>query len=157
MAATRPSSRQRRQAGLEAWSSLVRVTAALGPRVGHDLEAARELPVAWFDILLALNSAPKKRLRMQDLGDRVVLSRSRSSRIVDELVAAGLVSREADPQDRRGSYAVLTDEGRASFRSASPVYAKAVDEHLTRHLTDEEIAVISGALGRILAAEEPEV
>jgi DNA-binding MarR family transcriptional regulator len=59
----------------------------------------------WYDVLLELNSADGRRLRMQELGERAVLSRSRISRIVDELARAGLVTREPDPADRRGSWA----------------------------------------------------
>src|SRR6476659_3762735 len=78
--------------GADAWGALLRVHAAVVPMLDRELQAARRLPLAWYDVLLELNAAPDRRLRMSDLGERVVLSRTRVSRIVDELVAGGLVS-----------------------------------------------------------------
>ena len=83
----------------------------------------------------------------------MVLSRSRSSRVVDELEREGLVRREPDPGDRRGSYAVMTEAGRTAFRSAAPVYLAGIYESFTRHLTPEEVATMSAALARVLAAQ----
>src|SRR3954470_19986942 len=93
--------------GVRAWSLLLRAHAALVPVIGRELERRAGVPLNWYDLLLELNSAPERRLRMQELGARVVLSRSRISRLVDELAGQGLVRRDPDPQDRRSSFAVL--------------------------------------------------
>lgn len=66
---------------------------------------------------------------MTELGERVVLSRTRVSRIVDELVAAGLVCRQDNPDDRRSSFALLTDAGLARYRQAAPHYLRAIEQH----------------------------
>jgi len=78
-----------------AWSALLRVHAALVPMLERELAAAHAMPLSWYDVLLELNSAPERRLRMSELGTRVVLSRERVSRVVDELVRAGLVAASA--------------------------------------------------------------
>ncbi|SNS05425.1 DNA-binding transcriptional regulator, MarR family [Geodermatophilus saharensis] len=136
------------------WALLLRVHAAVLPRLERAL-AAHQLPLAWYDVLLELNAAPGRRLRMSELGSRVVLSRERVSRVVDELQRAGLVRREPNPEDRRSLFAVLTDEGRERLRAAAPAYLAGIEEHFTRHLDDEEVAALARALGRVLAAEEP--
>ncbi len=135
------------------WAVLLRVHAAVLPKLEQAL-AAQQMPLAWYDVLLELNAAPDRRLRMSELGARVVLSRERVSRVVDELERAGLVRRERNPDDRRSTFAVLTPEGRARLRAAAPVYLEGIERHYTGHLEDEEIRVISVALGRVLQAEE---
>ena len=103
--------------------------AALVPPLDRELQAAHRLPLAWYDVLLELNYGPDRRLRMSELGERVTLSRTRVSRLVDEMSAAGLVRREANPDDRRSAYAVLTTKGRNVFRQAAPTYLAGIDEH----------------------------
>ena len=135
------------------WAALLRVHAAVLPKLEQAL-AAQQMPLAWYDVLLELNAAPDRRLRMSELGARVVLSRERVSRVVDELERAGLVRRERNPDDRRSLFAVLTPEGRDRLRAAAPVYLEGIERHYTGHLEDEEIRVISAAFGRVLQAEE---
>jgi DNA-binding MarR family transcriptional regulator len=145
---------ERRDRGVHAWSLLLRTHAALVPELHRTLEAARGLPLSHYDVLLELNAAPGRRLRMQELGNRVVLSRSQASRVVDELARTGLACREPDPTDRRGAHAVLTDAGRAALRAAAPVYLDGIARHFTDHLTDDEIRVLRTGLARVLAAAE---
>ena len=75
--------------------------AALVPLIDRELQAACGLPLTWYDVLLELNSAPGRRLSMGELGEVAVVSRTRASRVVDQLAAAGLVAREANADDRR--------------------------------------------------------
>jgi DNA-binding MarR family transcriptional regulator len=135
------------------WSALLRVHAAVVPKLERAL-AAQQVPLAWYDVLLELNATPERRLRMTDLAARVVLSRERVSRVVDELERAGLVRRERNAEDKRSSLAVITPHGRARLRAAAPVYLAGIEQHYTSHLTDDEIRVLSAALGRVLEAEE---
>lgn len=136
-----------------AWASLLRVHAALVPKLEREL-AGRGLPLSWYDVLLELNSAPGRRLRMSELSARVVLSRERVSRVVDELERSGLVTREANPEDGRSTLAGITKDGRARLRAAAPTYLAGIERHFTRHLDDAEIRVLIAALGRVLEAEE---
>lgn len=139
-------------AGVAAWAALLRTHAAVLRELERELERAQGMPLTWYDVLLELNSAPERRLRMQELGERAVVSRSRVSRIVDELARAGLVVREQDPADRRGSWAVLTPAGRERLRAAAPGYLDGIARHFADHLTPEERDTIAAALQRVLAA-----
>ncbi|MFC5947368.1 MarR family winged helix-turn-helix transcriptional regulator [Pseudonocardia lutea] len=139
-------------AGVAAWAALLRTHAAVLRELERDMERAQGMPMTWYDVLLELNSAPERRLRMQELGERAVVSRSRVSRIVDELARAGLVVREQDPADRRGSWAVLTPAGRERLRAAAPGYLDGIAKHFADHLTAEERDTIAAALQRVLAA-----
>jgi DNA-binding MarR family transcriptional regulator len=140
--------------GVAAWAALIRTHAAVVRRLEQDLDRAQGMPLAWYDVLLELNSADRRRLRMQELGERAVLSRSRISRVVDELARAGLVTREPDPADRRGSWAVITDAGRARLRAAAPGYLDGIARHFADHLTPDERAAIAVGLGRVVAAHQ---
>ena len=136
------------------WAALLRVHAAVVPRLEQAL-AKERMPLAWYDVLLELNSAPDRRLRMTDLSARVVLSRERVSRVVDELEAAGLVRRERNVEDKRSFLAAITPAGRTRLRAAAPVYLAGIEEHYSGHLSDDEIRVIGQAFARVLEAEEP--
>src|SRR6266545_4811090 len=101
---------------LEAWRAFLRAQAALIRTLDRELEAEQGLPITFFDVLVQLSQAGG-RLRMSELADAVLLSRSGVTRLVDRMVRAGLVRREACPTDRRSMYATLTTEGkRASGR-----------------------------------------
>jgi DNA-binding MarR family transcriptional regulator len=136
-------------AGRRAWAGLLQVHAALVPLLDRELQRATGLPLAWYDVLLELNAAEGGRLRMGELGDRVVLSRTRVSRLVEELSRSGLVSREANPDDRRSAFAVLTDTGRQRLLDAAPTYLAGIREHFTRHLARDELSAVGDALWRV--------
>jgi DNA-binding MarR family transcriptional regulator len=136
-----------------AWARLLRVHAAVLPRLERAL-APTGLSLTWYDVLLVLNAAAGRRLRMTELGAHAVVSRERVSRVVTELERAGLVTRAPNPDDGRSSYATITDEGRRQLRRAAPVYLAAVEEHYSRHLTDHQVVVLNTALAAVLAAEE---
>ena len=142
--------------GLAAFAALLQVQAAVVRRLEERLEEHRLVPIAQYDVLLELNAAPGRRLRMQQLSDRVVLSRSRVSRVVDEMERSGLVRREADPDDRRGSYAVITDDGRAALRKAAPVYLQGIDEEFLVHLSAAELKALERSLTKVLDAQRGE-
>jgi len=134
---------------LGAWRALLQTYAVVVPRIERTLQAETGLPFAWYDVLLELNGAkPERRLRMQELGNRVTISRSRVSRVVDELERAGYVERIPDAADRRASFAAITPEGRLALRNAAPVYLAAVENEFLSHLTDAEARTIERALDR---------
>ncbi|MGK5683183.1 MarR family winged helix-turn-helix transcriptional regulator [Actinoplanes sp. URMC 104] len=138
-----------------AWAALLRVHAALVPRMDRELQARCGLPLTWYDVLLELNSAPGRRLSMGELGEAAVVSRTRVSRVVDQLVAAGLVSRESNPDDKRSAYAVITDAGRKRLRAAAPVYLDAIQRLFTARMTAAESRSVAAALEKVLAALPP--
>jgi DNA-binding MarR family transcriptional regulator len=136
-----------------AWATLLRTHAAVLPALEKDLQVTG-LPITWYDVLLVINAAPERRLRMTELGKQAVVSRERVSRVVTELEHAGLVERQANPSDRRSSFAAITADGRRRLRQAAPVYLGAVEAHFLSHLDDEEIAMITRTLAKVLHAEE---
>lgn len=136
-----------------AWARLLRVHAAVVPKLAKELATAG-LPISWYDVLLVLNAAPGRRLRMTELGEQAVLSREQISRVVTELQRAGLVDRAPNPDDKRSSFATITPAGRARLREAAPTYLDAIERHFTRHLSSAEIRTVARALEKVLAAEE---
>lgn len=135
---------------IAAWSGLLRLHAELVPVIDADLKRASGMPLSWYDVLLELNGAPQRRLRMRELGDAAVLSRTRVSRVVDELVAAGYVNRTPNPDDGRSAFAELTETGRKAFRKAAPIYLDRIRAHLGARLTEQDAAdlrrILDGAL-----------
>lgn len=136
-------------AGRQAWAGLLHVHAALVPLLDREMQQATGLPLAWYDVLLELNAAPDGRLRMGELSGRVVLSRTRVSRLVEEMARADLVHREANPGDRRSAFAVITDLGRKRLREAAPIYMAGIRQHFTRHVPAGQLAALGAALWQV--------
>jgi DNA-binding MarR family transcriptional regulator len=149
-----PKRAGRHDPGPRAWGALLAVHADLVPVLDRQLRAASGIPLAWYDVLLELNAAPDRRLRMGELGERVVLSRTRVSRLVDELGRAGLVTRTGNPEDRRSAFAEITSAGRARLRAAAPVYLAGIRAHFSKHLTQDESEVVATALWRVHTAHQ---
>lgn len=137
---------------LEAWRAFLTAHARVITRIDGELAAAGRLPLGSYDVLIELAGAPEHRLRMSRLARQVVLSNSGLTRLVDRLEKQGLLRREVSAGDRRGAYAVLTDEGLAALRQAWPVYARGIAAHFARHLSPEEAATLAAALERIAEA-----
>ena len=146
-------SQERSRLADTAWAALLQVHAALVPRIDRALQRAAGLPLSWYDVLLELAAAPGGRLTMGELAQRVVLSRTRVSRIVDELVAAGLVGREGNPDDGRSAFAVLTADGLARYRAAAPHYLASIEREFASGLTDGELGAVAAALHTVLAQQ----
>ena len=108
------------------------------------------MPLHWYDVLIELHEAPDRRLRMAELARRVVLSRSSLTHLADRLEREGLLRRERVDTDRRGAYAVLTDQGYQALRSAWPNYARGIARHFSRQLTDEETRILTDLFQRLL-------
>jgi len=137
-----------------AWRGLLVAHSRLVPAVEADLRSAGQVSLSWYDVLLELNAAPGRRLRMSELGERAVLSRTRVSRVVDELAAAGLAERQPDHADGRSSFAALTPAGRAALRRAWPVYRQAIGRHLGARLTEAQCLQLATLLARAVTGTE---
>ena len=138
---------------VDAWRALLLAHNRAVRAIEADLDATDAIPLGWYDVLLELQAEPDG-LRMQDLGDRAVLSRTRVSRLVDELEARGLVERRPDPTDGRATLAAITPAGRAAFRATAPVYLAKIEEHFGRHLTAHERQVVARALTKVVDAHD---
>lgn len=109
-------------------------------------------PLTWYDVLWLLDSSPDGRMRMRELAERAVYSRSFISRIITTLEAEGLVVREPDASDGRGRIAVLTEKGRLLRRKMWPPYQQLIQELFNEHLTPSEHDALERGLRRVIAA-----
>ena len=139
----------------EAWRALITAHAAAVERIERELSEAGLPPLGWYDVLLELWRVPRRRLRMHELARAVVLSRSGLTRLVDRLEKEGLLRREPDPEDGRGSFAVLTDEGARMREKMWPIYAEGIAKHFGAHISDEEAEFLTQVLRRVRSAARP--
>lgn len=139
---------------LEAWRMFITLHAKIIERIDADLQGAGGISLQHYDILIELFEAKGKQLRMYELAQRVVLSRSSITRLVDQLEKQGLLSRKTDPEDRRGSYAVLTEAGETALRESWPFYREAILRHFGSFLGDDEARTLSEVFARMHAAIE---
>jgi DNA-binding MarR family transcriptional regulator len=135
---------------LRGWIAFLRAHAGVTRRLEAELHAERNLGLAEYDALVQLALADGQRLRMSELADRVLLSRSGVSRLVDRLEAAGLVARAACQEDARVSWATLTVAGLARLRDASPVHLRGVETHFLARIPDADREALVRALETIV-------
>ncbi|HMA46028.1 MAG TPA: MarR family transcriptional regulator [Frankiaceae bacterium] len=140
--------------GMRAWRAFLRAHSLVLRALEAELEAAHELPLASYDVLVQLAEAPERRLRMSDLADAVLLSRSGLTRLVDRLEREGLVARQSCPSDARGTLAALTPAGLARLRRAAGTHLRGVARHFTSPYTSAELDALADLLGR-LAPPDP--
>ena len=134
--------------GLQAWSALLRAHAALLRQLETDLESKTGLALADYDVLAQLAVAGGS-LRMTELADRALISRSGMTRRVARLVHEGLVSRAHADLDARGVVVLLTDSGLDRLSVAAPVHLRGVSDLFIANLNDQELAVLESALAKI--------
>jgi DNA-binding MarR family transcriptional regulator len=138
--------------GLAAWRLFLQAHKELTNVLAAELEAERNLPLGWYDVLIQLSLEPQGRMRMQDLARRVLLSKSGLTRLFDRMEEAGLVERQSCPEDRRGTHAVLTPAGRRTLHRAMPVHRRGIERHFSSQLTEAETAALRSAFEKMLAA-----
>ena len=112
---------------LAAWRAFLRAHSTMLRRIGRDLADADLPPLAWYDVLAALRDADGA-LRQVELAERVLLSNSGLSRLIDRIASKGLVERTSCPTDRRSFFIALTDDGREMLELMWPVYARGIAE-----------------------------
>jgi len=135
---------------LRAWRSFLRAHGQITHKLEAELMAEHDLPLPSYDVLLQLAESEGRRLRMTELADRVLLSRSGLTRLVDRLVREGLVERQACPNDARGMHAVLTEHGLETLRAAAPTHLRGVVEHVTSRLSATEVDQFTELLGKLI-------
>jgi DNA-binding MarR family transcriptional regulator len=135
--------------GIGAWRSFLTAHARVTRRLDEELQAAHGLSLAEYDALLQIAHAPGRRIRMNVLAERVVLSRSGVTRLVDRLEAAGDVERSACATDARGQEAVLTHTGLTRLRSASTTHLDGVRRYFLDRLDPADLDGLEASLGRV--------
>lgn len=132
---------------LDDWRTFLRAHALLSRRLDDELRAEHGVSLAEYDALVQLASAPGRRLRMNQLADRVLLSRSGITRLVDRLVADGFVCRTQCSSDARGAEAVLTDAGIDRLRTASTTHLRGVERYFLEPLSTDQLTGLGRSLG----------
>ena len=140
---------------LGAWRTMLHAHSHLVRRMDEDLRAAHGLSLAEYDALVQLVNAPGRRLRMSVLAERILLSRSGITRLVDRLVADGNVERSVCPTDARGAEAALTPAGLARLRDASRTHLDGVARYFLNVVTPGDQAAIERGLGAVVDELEP--
>ncbi|MBI5824805.1 MAG: MarR family transcriptional regulator [Chloroflexi bacterium] len=133
----------------DAWGGFLGAYAKINRMIEEDLQAHSHITHVEFEILLRLSWEENHRLRIQDLAAQSILTRSGVSRVVERLEKAGLVKREGASEDRRGAYAVLTDEGAVRFQKASQAHIEFVRKNFLSLFNDEELNQMSGYWKRL--------
>lgn len=118
-----------------AWGGFLRTHARVVRELDAELLARSGLPLTSFDVLVQVSFVPERRLKMSDLADAVVLSRSGVTRLVDRLERQGLLERRRCEEDSRAIYAVLTERGAARLEEAMPVHLDGVRERFLEPLS----------------------
>ncbi|MGY1618901.1 MarR family winged helix-turn-helix transcriptional regulator [Geodermatophilus sp. SYSU D00691] len=139
----------------KAWRAWLFSSMLLQDRLDRELTHATGISHAYYEILVSLSEAPDRRLRMSQLADRCLSSRSRLSHAVSRLEERGWVRREVCPDDGRGLLAVLTDEGFAALEAAAPVHVESVRTHLFDQLSPEQVAAMRDLGETLLRHLEP--
>jgi DNA-binding MarR family transcriptional regulator len=136
---------------LNAWRGMLATHSAIIARLDSELEREHGLPLSSYEVLLLLSDAPGHSLRMGELAERLFLSRSGLTRLVDRLARDGLVAREVCESDRRGYYARLTPRGLERFHDARPTHLGGVRRHFLAKLDAGDLE----ALARVWAKVGP--
>jgi DNA-binding MarR family transcriptional regulator len=131
------------------WRDMLRAQVQISRRLQADMLTHHDLALGAFDVLVRLGESPGGRLRMNDLADQVLLSRSGLTRLVDRMQRENLVKRVTCDSDARGLYAVLTTEGRQRLDEATPTYREGIREHVLDRLDDDERRTFARILGKL--------
>lgn len=138
---------------LDVWRSFLRAHAHLTRVLENELLAAQQLSLASYDVLVQLAEAPGHRLRMTELADAVLLSRSGVTRLVDRLEKGGLVARARVDSDGRGVVAVLTQDGYDRLKAATGTHLSGVARHFAGSLAGDELVAFGRTCERLAAAK----
>ncbi|GAA3105797.1 MarR family transcriptional regulator [Streptosporangium carneum] len=141
---------------LALWHVVRRAQARVTRALEAELLVEHDLALASYDVLAQLSGAPERRLRMNDLAERVMLSRSGLTRLVDRLQREGLVERAACADDARGLFAVLTDDGAVRLAEATPTYMRGVRAQFLGVLDERELRRCASALTKLFPDPDPD-
>jgi DNA-binding MarR family transcriptional regulator len=134
---------------LGAWRGMLRVHASMTKALDAELLREHGLPLSSYEVLLFLADAPDGRLRMSELADGVLLSRSGLTRLVDRMEGEGLLRRERCADDARGYNALITAKGRKLFQQARRTHLDGVRERFLRHLSSDDLRALADAWEKV--------
>ena len=131
------------------WRAWIEASNTLNNQLSADLQRQHDLTLADYEILVQLSENPERRLRMSELAEATLASRSRLTHQVDRLVKRGWIERQECEMDRRGSFAALTEEGWQAIVAAAPDHVESVRAYLVDALGPEEFAALGAACEKI--------
>jgi DNA-binding MarR family transcriptional regulator len=140
---------------MRAWRGLLRTHGRLVKTLDGELERHHGIGLTTYEVLVYLEHSPQRQMRMCDLADSILLSRSGLTRLVDRLERDGLLARVSCSHDARGAYAVLTPRGRDKLRAARATHHADVRAHFLSHFTAQELEVLADWWERIAPACDP--
>jgi DNA-binding MarR family transcriptional regulator len=143
------------EAELRAWQALLHAHHQVTRKLDAELREEHRLPLGAYDVLLRLARAPEQRLRMTELAEKVLLSPSGLTRVVDRLVADGLVRRDRFQGDARVTMARLTSRGRQRLRRAARTHLRGIREHFSGRLSQAQLRSVAAALEVITGPHRP--
>ena len=135
---------------LRAWRLYFESALALLDVLDAELERDAGIPLRVYDTLVHLEETPDG-LRMNELAERILYSKSGFTRVVDRLEEAGLVQRVRPENDRRSILVVLTDQGRKTMEDARRHHRHSIEQHFSRHLADADIKALTRTLEKLSA------
>src|SRR3954449_11322109 len=135
---------------LDAWRGFLRTHATLVRELDEELTERHGLPLSSYDVLVQLDHAPDGMLRMSQLADAVLLSRSGLSRLVTRLEKQRLLERLECENDARGAFAAITDAGRAKLAEARATHRAGARERFLDKLGERELRQLTRVWGRVL-------
>jgi DNA-binding MarR family transcriptional regulator len=136
-------------AELAAWRLFLESSQALLDILDADMQQQAGISLRWYDVLVHLEEAQDRRLRMSELARRIVTSTSGLTRVIDGMERAGLAKRERPPGDRRAIEVVPTPKGIEILHVARRLHHDALQEHFARHLTTEDVRALTRALTKV--------
>ena len=139
---------------LRAWRLYFESALALNDVLDAELERDAGIPLRWYDALVQLEETPDG-LRMNELAERILYSKSGFTRVVDRMEEAGLLRRVRPENDRRSILVVLTDQGRDTLEQARRHHRHAIEQHFSRHLADTDVRALTRALEKVSAHARP--
>jgi DNA-binding MarR family transcriptional regulator len=135
-------------AAVGAWESLFRAQVTVLRQLGKEFPTG-DISFNEYDVLFNLTKQDGRRLRIRDLSRHLLLTQPSVSRMVDRLVAKGLVRKESDPGDGRGTFVVLTESGYSLYRRVAVVHARSIERHLGSALGAEDLLALKALTERI--------
>jgi DNA-binding MarR family transcriptional regulator len=133
---------------MQAWRAFLEAHAAISKKMERELREECELPLSWYDALVQLHEAGGS-LRMHELADHLLLSRSATTRFADRLEAAGFIERKSATSDRRGTVVLLTEDGKRELKRTAPVHVRGIVEHFVGQFDENELQQIEILFSRL--------
>ncbi len=137
---------------LKLWLAFLHASHCIKQQLAVDMYRENGISIGWYDVLINLYHGEKGGLRMQDLAERVFMSNSGLTRLLDRMIEEGLVVRDTCAEDRRVFLAVLTEKGHALIEELLPQHQGRVRNYFLQHLTSDEKEMMTAVLQRVQAA-----